>query len=320
ITPYSALRPTHTMKGEHVVATHARNGMGGLIIGIQVQPAKNGFRQKNKISIPKRALTLIAKEQVIGSDTSRVKAFALYQMDKNTSKQAIVPGPLILLTRNEPVSVNIVNKLKDPTSVHWHGLEIESYFDGVAGWGNKGAELAPLVMPGDSFTVYITPPRAGTFIYHTHMHDMQLLAGLYGPLIVLKQGETYDPEKEKILLISQGGPDYEHRKDLLNGTDKPDTLYLKAEKEYRFRLINIKLVGDMRVSLLQNAKLVNWKMIAKDGADIPWQQVVMKPAAQDINIGETMDFSFQPTKQGHFNIEVRNIGNSKIIKMPVYVR
>jgi FtsP/CotA-like multicopper oxidase with cupredoxin domain len=318
ITPESALRQAHTRNGEHVLASHARDGMGGLIVGIQVQPSKNVVR-KNYSSIRKSTLTLIAKEQSILSDTQKLKAFELVDKDNTVFKQASVPGPLIVLSRNEPVSINIINQLKDPTSVLWHGLEIESYFDGVAGWGNSGNELAPLLMPGDSFKVYITPPRAGTFMYHTHMHDMQLLAGLYGPLIVLGKGERFNPEKDKIFLISQGGPDYEHRIDLLNGTERPDTLQLKVGGEYRFRLINIKLVGEMRVSLLRNEKPVHWKMIAKDCADIPRIQLIMKPAVQDISTGETMDFSIQPTIQGHYTFEVKNIGNGKIIKMPVDV-
>ena len=47
--------------------------------------------------------------------------------------------------------------------------------------------------PGDSFTVLMTPPRAGTFIYHTHADELaQLTGGLYGALLVIPAHTTRD--------------------------------------------------------------------------------------------------------------------------------
>jgi hypothetical protein len=50
------------------------------------------------------------------------------------------PGisPTIDLIRGEPVSITVVNRLGEPTAVHWHGIELESYFDGVAGFRAMG--------------------------------------------------------------------------------------------------------------------------------------------------------------------------------------
>src|SRR4029077_15816230 len=44
-----------------------------------------------------------------------------------------VGNPLVL-TRGEPAEIKVVNRLKEPTTVHWHGIELESYYDGVPGW------------------------------------------------------------------------------------------------------------------------------------------------------------------------------------------
>ena len=76
-------------------------------------------------------------------------------------------GPTIVVTRAVPVRITVVNTRNVTTSVHWHGIELESYFDGVAGCSGAGAHLAPIIAPHDSFVVRFTPPRAGTFIYHT---------------------------------------------------------------------------------------------------------------------------------------------------------
>ena len=62
--------------------------------------------------------------------------------------------------------------------------------------------LTPPVAPGKSFVAKFTPPRAGTFIYHTHWHkDAQLAGGLYGPLIILEPGERYDTETDHVVII-----------------------------------------------------------------------------------------------------------------------
>ena len=82
-----------------------------------------------------------------------------------------VPGPTLVLRRGEPVEIALLNQLPEATAVHWHGIELDSYFNGVGAWSGIGDRLAPLVAPGDSFIARMTPPRAGTFIYHTHAHE-----------------------------------------------------------------------------------------------------------------------------------------------------
>jgi len=62
---------------------------------------------------------------------------------------------------------------------------------------------APMIEPGASFVVRFTPPRTGTFIYHTHLDDIrQLSSGLYGSIIVLEPGQSLDAEKDRIMLVS----------------------------------------------------------------------------------------------------------------------
>ena len=97
-----------------------------------------------------------------------------------------IPGPPIVLTRGEPVQITVVNNLQDPTSIHWHGIELDSYYDGVPEWGGLDEKKTPPVEPGQTFVARMIPTRAGTFIYPTHWHDaVQLTGGVHGPLIVL---------------------------------------------------------------------------------------------------------------------------------------
>ena len=108
-----------------------------------------------------------------------------------------------MLKRGEPVSIAVLNKLPESTAVHWHGIELESYYDGVAGYSGEGKRIAPAIEPGESFEARFTPPRSGTFIYHTHVDEVrQQQAGLAGPLIVVDDPASYDVEHNVVLAIT----------------------------------------------------------------------------------------------------------------------
>ncbi|MEX2153780.1 MAG: hypothetical protein WD825_10620 [Gemmatimonadaceae bacterium] len=88
--------------------------------------------------------------------------------------------------------------------------------------------------------VRFTPPRAGTFIYHTHVNEMrQQRAGLSGALLVLEPGARYDPGTDIVLMLSTPRRESEQRTILLNGSATPAPLELRVGTRYRFRLINI---------------------------------------------------------------------------------
>ncbi len=303
--------PEMTEEQMNDITRHALDGMGGLIMGIHVETSKkeNGNVLDKKTN--EREMTLIVQEKKNYYDTLTGKGFILSEGKTSTDINASIPGPPIILERGKPVAIKIINRLKEATTIHWHGLEIESYFDGVAGWGNRGKELAPLVLPGDSFIVHMTPPRAGTFIYHTHMHSLQLFEGMYGAFIVTEPGEKFNTTTDKIFLFSQGLNGFL----FLNGKTKTDTLILKRGINYRFRIINITPgVPELTVSLLQNSNPVNWRILAKDGADLPVQQQINKTASnQSVSIGQTFDFEFTSGKAGTYSLGAKDYRDSVIV-------
>jgi manganese oxidase len=153
----------------------------------------------------------------------------------------------------------------------WHGIELESYYDGVPGWSGAGTHITPPIAPASSFIAHIVPPRSRTFIYHTHWHDAsQLTNGLYGPLIVLPQGETFDPKSDLIFLFSIGDFGTLQELALINGTPQSRNLQLETRRKYRFRFINISTNNQgMQVSLRNPSGPVEWVKVAQDGAEIP---------------------------------------------------
>ncbi|MGH7946916.1 MAG: hypothetical protein ACREF9_18205, partial [Opitutaceae bacterium] len=93
---------------------------------------------------------------------------------------------------------------------------------------------------------------------------------------------------------------------VLNGSPQPNTLVLKAGKRYRFRFINISPNdADGIISLRSEAGLVTWRVVAKDGWELPPAQAISKPAKQEITVGETYDFEFIPERAGDLLLEVQ---------------
>ena len=217
-------------------------------------------------------------------------------------------GPTLDLVRGQPVRITIVNRLTEPTAVHWHGIELDSYYDGVPGFSGAGRRISPIVAAGDSFVVHFTPPRAGTFIYHTHaIEERQQLAGLAGALIVSEHDKPRDAETDIPLLISAPTQFEEQaRKALVNGSSTPTTKVLHVGRTYRLRVVQMSVSRSvLRVEMLRDSTYATWRMVAKDGADLPDHQKLVQPARSYIGIGETYDFEVTPTAVGAMRLEVR---------------
>ncbi|MBZ5571120.1 MAG: multicopper oxidase domain-containing protein [Acidobacteriia bacterium] len=231
------------------------------------------------------------------------------------------PGPALILERGRPVAITVVNQLSEPTAVHWHGIELESYYDGVVGWGRRGRKITPAIQPGHSFRVKFTPPRAGTFMYHTHLHDkVQLGAGLYGPIVVQEPGVTFDPATDHILLLSLGGEDALKDPLLMNGNSKPPALHWRAGKTHRIRLINISPANVLACSLLSASGALQWRPVAKDGADLPPNRAVLQDAKQVAFAGETYDFEVQPQAPGSWRLEVVAVNLPLKVVQPIEIQ
>ncbi|MBV8848017.1 MAG: multicopper oxidase domain-containing protein, partial [Methylobacteriaceae bacterium] len=92
-----------------------------------------------------------------------------------------VPGPVLRAKPGEELAVRLVNRLDQPTSLHWHGVRIDNAMDGVVGLTQKP------VMPGASFDYRFRVPDSGLYLYRPFVAPFtseQMARGLYGLLIV----------------------------------------------------------------------------------------------------------------------------------------
>jgi len=295
----------------------AGNHMVGMVLGIEV----TGDRPPVIAHGRTRKLRLFVRERLARKGLPEGFGYQLQEGSRLTSVEASAPGPPIILERGRPVEITVVNQLQQSTSVHWHGMELESYYDGVPGWGAKGNELTPVIKPGGSFVVRFTPPRAGTFMYHTHLNDeAQISGGLYGPLIVVESVKKFDAHKDFVFIASRAGRKGLEGPMFVNGATALPTLRWRVGQRYRLRLIDIANSNTGDFSLLGPNGLLQWRAIAKDGADLPPSQAVMRGAHQEVAPGEIYDFEYVPRGSASLRLEVVNPAlNSKVVQ-PIEVQ
>jgi FtsP/CotA-like multicopper oxidase with cupredoxin domain len=282
-------------------------GMGGLVLGITVGSENKSARPP--VLRTDRKLRLTLDEHNSGVRPQYDLQLRDLGLPTSSSPERATPqliGPPIVLTRGQPVEIELVNHSKQPTAVHWHGIELESYYDGVPDWTGTAEQTTPAIQPGESFLVRMTPPRAGTFIYHTHWHDQdQLENGIYGPLIVLPTDQKVDPGSDQTFLFSLGVFEPFGSVLLINGHPQPTPLRLVTGTKYRFRLINISPNNSrMRASLRKAGIPVQWRIIAKDGADLPPSAATLQTAELGITVGETYDFEYEAGTPQELALEV----------------
>jgi len=72
--------------------------------------------------------------------------------------------------------------------------------------------------------------------------------------------------------------------------------------------------------LTMDSLLVQWRPLAKDGADLPEASRAPRRARQTIAMGETYDFELTPERTGTLRIEVRGgLGGRLLARVPVRV-
>ena len=171
-----------------------------------------------------------------------------------------VPGVELRCRQGERLRVRFINRLSEPTTIHWHGLRIPLDMDGVP-------YISQLpVLPGEHFDYDFLCPDAGTFWYHPHTASgEQLGRGLVGPVIV-EEREPSGFRHERTLSIKHWHVDEQGAftafsvpreaarggtpgiLSTVNGSHNP-TLELPAGQVVRLRLLNLDNTHTYRLAL-----------------------------------------------------------------------
>jgi FtsP/CotA-like multicopper oxidase with cupredoxin domain len=171
-----------------------------------------------------------------------------------------IPGPTIEAEVGDLLRVHFENRLPEPTTIHWHGIEAPAAMD--------GAHITQLhVQPGETFVYELPLLRDGMYWYHPHVRTFdQVELGLYGVLMVrdakLEAALGFDRYEERIVVFDDV---------LLDANDQvvpafsftnplQKVLYLLNGREGNHLLVNGKVAGTRSLTVA-NGIVQRWRVL-----------------------------------------------------------
>jgi FtsP/CotA-like multicopper oxidase with cupredoxin domain len=113
-----------------------------------------------------------------------------------TTVNGTLPGPVLHWKEGSTVSLHVTNRLKVPTSIHWHGILLPFQMDGVPGISFPG------IAPGETFTYRFPVRQSGTYWYHSHS-GFQEQTGLYGAIVVEPAGaQRHRTDRDYVVMLN----------------------------------------------------------------------------------------------------------------------
>ncbi|MGB3467119.1 MAG: multicopper oxidase domain-containing protein, partial [Cyclobacteriaceae bacterium] len=106
-----------------------------------------------------------------------------------------IPGPTLRFKEGEYAVIYVKNELDEETSVHWHGLLLPNFYDGVP------YLTTPPIQPGETQKYEFPIKQSGTYWYHSHTM-LQEQSGIYGSIVIEPKEESLEYDKELVMVLS----------------------------------------------------------------------------------------------------------------------
>lgn len=240
----------------------------------------------------------VVRHEIVAAETDW--EFAPGRAARAWTFNGAIPGPILEARVGDVLEVALTNRLREPTTIHWHGLQLPAPMDGTE-------DVQRPIAPGETFTYRYVLPDAGTFWYHPHVNETeQLERGLYGALIVRADGEpVLDAERVLVLddvkldrtgQIAKLGGFVEHHDGrqgnvlLVNGRWEPE-LSIAAGHVERWRIVNASSARYVRLALRGHA----FALLGTDGGlierPVSMTEVLLTP-------GDRVDIAVGPFTEG----------------------
>ncbi|MGD8475727.1 MAG: copper resistance system multicopper oxidase [Burkholderiales bacterium] len=88
-----------------------------------------------------------------------------------------IPAPTLRWRLGDTITLRVTNRLRETTSIHWHGIILPFEMDGVPGISYPG------IAPGETFTYRFKVQQTGTYWYHSHSANQEQ-TGMYGGIVI----------------------------------------------------------------------------------------------------------------------------------------
>jgi CopA family copper-resistance protein len=176
-----------------------------------------------------------------------------------TTVNGLLPGPTLRWREGTTVTLRVTNRLRVPTSIHWHGIILPANMDGVPGLSFHG------IAPGETFTYRFPVRQSGTYWYHSHS-GFQEQTGLYGSLVIdPAQSDSIRAERDYVVMLSDWTEEdpnwvFAHLK-------KMGDYYNRGEPTVRDFLADVSRVG-LKAALASRKMWNQMRMSPRDLVDV----------------------------------------------------
>ena len=157
-----------------------------LLLALVLQAQTEKSVEGNVDNLPVREYTLTLREEQVNKAGKPVMGMTV---------NGQIPGPTLDFNDGEYAIIYVKNEMSVETSIHWHGLLLPNFYDGVPYLST------PPIEPGKTLKYEFAIKQSGTYWYHSHTM-LQEQSGVFGPLVIQPKEKTLEYDKELVLILS----------------------------------------------------------------------------------------------------------------------
>jgi FtsP/CotA-like multicopper oxidase with cupredoxin domain len=153
-----------------------------------------------------------------------------------------VPGPLLRLRQNVPVTIDVINESNNADIVHWHGLTTDPLNDGAM------EEGSPMIPASGHLRYHLKPNPAGSRWYHTHTTAGSNLSigtytGQFGFLLIDGAPDPGHYDQEIFLAVHHWEPSFVPMVETMQAQSANHPATSGSDVGYQFATINQHRLG-----------------------------------------------------------------------------
>jgi CopA family copper-resistance protein len=157
-----------------------------LVLNVSLNAQTEKSIEGNIDNLPVHEYTLEINEETVNKAGKNVMGMTV---------NGNIPGPTLEFTEGEYAVIHVKNNMDVETSIHWHGILLPNFFDGVPYLST------PPIEPGKTLKYEFAIKQNGTYWYHSHTM-LQEQSGVFGSIVIQPKEKILNYDKELVLMLS----------------------------------------------------------------------------------------------------------------------
>ena len=179
-----------------------------------------------------------------------------------------LPAPVLYFKEGGKAIIYVTNQMDVATSVHWHGILLPNFQDGVS------YLTTPPIRPGQTHKFEFYLKQSGTYWYHSHT-GFQEQRGVYGAIVIEPKQKRWEYDHDLVFVLSDWTD--ENPKEVLRSLKRGSEWYAiqKGTTQSLSQVIQKKALG---------SQLKMWKqrMSGMDVSDVYYEAFLLNGHRQQV--------------------------------------